>query len=110
MALTEDAKDSILMTGAEQELFLAQTILKHYETHIFTKNLVLDDEILIRVYIKDPQLNEESRYRTQIVRSLQENPAYIFNWLATASYRITAQQISNGLGGFKTITWVRYSI
>ena len=109
MALTEEAKDSFGLNTNELFLFLPTTILKNYEVHIFTKELVLDDEILIRVYIKDPQLNESSIYRTQIIRGLQENPAYIFKWTSTESVFVTAQQIAQGVGGLKSITWVRYS-
>ncbi len=102
MVLTSVDNDELLMNGTEQNLFSSQVALKHYQTNVFFDELVGGDEILVRVYIEDKFAALEKRYRTEIVRGLQDNPARLANWLPTGSYRVTAQQIA---GVNKTITW-----
>ncbi len=106
MALTLADSNELLMTGAEQDLFPSQIGLVHYSTTIFFDELVANDEILIRVYIKDEFDNAERRYRTTIIEGAQVNPATIVNWIPTSQYRVTCQQT---IGALKTISWARYT-
>ncbi len=105
MALVLSDSNELLMDGNEQDLFVKQVGLKQYETDIFFDQLQAGDEITIRVYLDDPFNNVESRYLTIPVEGLQNNPAYIVNWLASSTYRVSCQQIS---GTFRTISWARY--
>jgi len=107
MALTPADQNELLMDGNEQDLFVKQTTLKQYETHIFFDQLAAGDEIQIRVYLDDPFDNEERRYITVSIEGLQTNPAYVVNWLASSTYRVSCQQIT---GTFRTISWVRYEV
>ena len=109
MALILADKGSQLMDGTEQNLFSSQTVLLHYSTSVFFDTLVAGDEILLRVYVKDEQTGGEKKYRTVPIEGIQINSATIVNWITTSSYRVTAQQITQGVGGFKTITWARYT-
>ena len=107
MALTPADQNELLMDGNEQDLFVKQIGLKQYETHIFFDQLAAGDEIQIRAYLDDPFDNMERRYITVPVEGLQTNPAYVVNWLASTTYRVTCQQIT---GTFRTISWVRYEV
>ncbi len=107
MALTLAESNELLMDGTEQDLFVKQTTLKQYETHIFFDQLAAGDEIQIRVYLDDPFDNAERRYTTIPVEGLQNNPAAVVNWLASSTYRVSLQQIS---GTFRTISWARYEV
>lgn len=109
MALTLADKGSLLMDGLEQDLFPSQNGLLHYSVNVFFDELVGGDEILLRTYILDEQVVAQKRQRTYILRGAQQNPATVINWLPTSTYRISAQQITQGVGGFKTITWARYT-
>ena len=107
MALTLAENDELLMDGNEQDLFTQQTVLQQYETHIFFDQLAAGDEILIRVYLHDEKDNAERRYITIPVEGLQDNPAYVVNWLASSTYRVSLQQIS---GTNRTISWERWTV
>jgi len=107
MALELADNNELLMDGNEQDLFAKQLILKQYETHIFFDQLAAGDEIQIRVYLDDPFDNEERRYITVPVEGLQDNPAYVVNWLTSSTYRVSLQQIT---GTFRTISWARYTV
>ncbi len=106
MALTLADSNELLMDGTEQDLFTKQTILQQYETHIFFDELAAGDEIEIRVYLDDEFDNMERRYTTVPVEGLQTNPAFVVNWLASSTYRVTCQQIT---GTNRTISWSRYT-
>ena len=106
MALILADSDELLMDGTEQDLFVKQVGLKHYETHIFFDELQSGDEILIRVYLDDEFDNMERRYITVPVEGLQTNPAQIVNWLTSSTYRVSLEQIT---GTFRTISWARYT-
>ena len=106
MALTLVDNNELLMDGNEQDLFVKQLALLQYETHIFFDTLTAGDEIIIRVYLDDKFDNMERRYITIPVEGSQTNPAYVVNWLASSTYRVTCQQIS---GTFRTISWERYT-
>ncbi len=107
MALTLADSDELLMDGNEQDLFVKQVVLKQYETHIFFDQLAAGDEILIRAYLDDPFDNQERRYITVPVEGLQTNPAFVVNWLASTTYRVSLEQIT---GTFRTISWARYEV
>jgi len=107
MALELADNNELLMDGNEQDLFVKQVGLKQFETHIFFDQLQAGDEIQIRVYLDDPFDNEERRYITVPVEGLQTNPAFIVNWLASTTYRVSLQQIT---GTFRTISWARYQV
>lgn len=107
MALTLADNNELLMDGTEQDLFVKQTTLQQYETHIFFDQLAAGDEIQIRVYIDDKFDNAERRYITVPVEGLQNNPAFVVNWLASSTYRVSLQQIS---GTFRTISWERWIV
>lgn len=106
MALTLADSNELLMDGNEQDLFVKQTGLLQYETHIFFDTLTAGDEILIRVYIDDPKDTAERRYITVPVEGVQTNPAVVVNWLASSTYRVSCQQIT---GTNRTISWARYT-
>ena len=107
MALILADNNELPMTGAEQDLFDKQIGLKQFETHIFFDQLVAGDEILIRVYLNDDFDTSERRYITVPVEGLQTNPAFVVNWLASTTYRVTCEQIT---GFNKTISWSRYEV
>jgi len=108
MALIIADNDELSMNGTfEQDLFVKQTTLKQYETHIFFDDLQAGDEILIRVYLNDPFSNQEKRYLTIPVEGAQINPTYVVNWLASSTYRVSCEQIS---GNNRVISWVRYEV
>ena len=98
--------DELLMNSTEQELFPSQIGLKHYSTKVFFDTLVAGDEILLRVYDEDVFTATEKKYRTTIVRGLQENPEILVNWIQSSSYRVTCEQVS---GSNKIITWALYT-
>jgi len=106
MALENPINNELLMNGTPQNLFPSQVGLKHYSTKIFFDELISGDEILIRVYDDDPFASTEKKYRTTIVKGLQENPEILVNWIPSSSYRVTCQQIS---GTNKTITFALYT-
>lgn len=109
MVLEQADKDELLMDGNEQELFEQLTTLKHYSTKIFFDELEAGDEIIVKVLDLDDQDNMERQYRTYTIRGLQDSPESLINWIPSSGYRITCQQISEGTGGFKTISWVLYT-
>jgi len=106
MALILDISGSLLMNGTEQPLFASQVGLKHYSTKIFFDALLAGDEIMIRVYDLDEDAAVEKKYRTTIVRGVQENPEILVNWMPSSSYRVTCEQVS---GSNKTITFALYT-
>lgn len=105
MGLEPIDNDEKPMDGSEQELFVKQIPLKHYETHISFHELLSGDEIIVRVY-SDFSSILDVKYRTFIIQGLQENPIYIINWIPAEGYRVTAQQVE---GSFKTISWELFS-
>jgi len=98
--------DELLMNGTEQELFASQIGLKHYSTKIFFDELVMGDEILLRIYDLDEFAGVEKLYRTVPIQGLQVNPETLVNWMPSSSYRVTCEQM---VGSFKTITWALYT-
>jgi len=105
MALVSIDNDELLMNGSEQDLFPSEVGLKHYATKIFFDELVAGDEILVRIYSLDKFAAVEKRYRTTHVEGVQQDPELELNWIPSESYRVTCEQITQGAGGFKTITW-----
>lgn len=106
MALELALSGSLLMNGTEQDLFASQVGLKHYSTKVFFDELDNGDEILIRVFDLDEDAATEKKYRTTIVRGIQDNPEILVNWMPSSSYRITCEQIS---GTNRTITFALYT-
>jgi len=107
MALILADSNELLMDGTEQDLFVKQLVLQQYETHIFFDQLVAGDQILIRVYLDDTFDNAERKYLTIPVEGLQDNPAFVVNWLVSSTYRVTCQQMT---GTNRTISWARYEV
>lgn len=105
MAPTLVDSNELLMNGTEQPLFPSQVGLKHYSTKIFFDEMVLGDEIIIRVYDLDEFGTVEKIYRTERVQGLQKSNRLI-NWIPSSSYRVTCQQVT---GTSKTITWALYT-
>jgi len=106
MALELVDNDELLMNGTEQELFPSQVGLKHYSTKIFFDELVMGDEILLRIYDLDEFAATEKKYRTVPIQGAQVNPEILVNWMPSSSYRVTCEQI---VGINKTITWALYT-
>jgi len=102
-------KGEITMDGNEQELFAQVTGLKHYSTKIFFDELEAGDEIIVKVLDLDEQDNMERQYRTYPVEGAQASPESLINWMPSSGYRITCEQITQGTGGFKKLSWVLYS-
>lgn len=105
MGLESVDNGELLMNGSEQNLFPSEVGLKYYSTKVFFHNLVAGDEILVRIYSLDKFSAVERRYRTTHVEGLQQDPELEVNPISSESYRVTCQQITQGIGGFKTITW-----
>ena len=105
MVLTEGANGSIVADGTEQNLFASQTVLKHYVTWLFVNNMVDGDELTVRTFVNDVNASLEKIYEEQIIFDSQSEVAVFLPFVPTDSYRVTIQQ---GVGPFKTFTWVRY--
>ena len=106
MAQQLAAFSELLMDGTEQDLFVKQTGIRQYETHIFFDELAAGDEILIRIYLDDKFNDAEKKYDTIPIAGLQINPAFVANWLPSSTYRVSCQQIT---GTFRTISWERWT-
>lgn len=104
MALESLDNGEQLMDGSPNELFPVETALKHYTAKIFFTELEMDDEIIIRIFDLDKFAVVEKQNRKVIIRGIQESET-IVNWIPSGGFRITCEQISQGVGGFKTITW-----
>jgi len=105
MGLESIDDDELLMNGTPQDLFPSQVALKHYTTKIFFDELVAGDEIHIRIFDLDKFAGVEKQYRKTIIRGVQESAETLMNWISSGSFRVSCEQISQGVGGFKTITW-----
>ena len=97
--------NELLMNGTEQELFPSQVGLKHYTVKMFFDQMVLGDEIMVRVYDKDEFAGVEKIYRIERVSGVQQSNR-LFNWIPSSSFRITCEQVT---GPPKTITWALYT-
>jgi len=104
MVLANPANGVKLMDGSEQTLFIDGG-LKHYATRIFFNELVAGDEIIVRVYDLNPSIPIEHTYRTVSIEGSQTDPAVEFNWLQSDHYRISCEQINQGVGGNKSISF-----
>jgi len=109
MVLLLADKGEILMDGTEQELFAQVTGLKHYSTKIFFDELEAGDEITVKVLDLDEQDNQERQYRSYPIEGAQSSPESLINWMPSSGYRITCEQITQGSGGFKTLSWALYT-
>ena len=92
------------MTGAEDNLFVSQTTLKHYATHVFLHNMTSTDTIIIRVYVKDVDTGVEKLFITATATGVQSDPDVFVPFLPTSSYRVTCEQTA---GTNRAIPWTR---
>jgi len=108
MPLTEGDKGPLLLDGTIQDLIATVTGLKYYSGHVFLDNLVSGDSIEFVIYIYDPVSATQKIYDKFTVSGLQTTPTTFIPNLPTEQFRVTAQQTASGVGGYKTINFVRY--
>ena len=108
MVLTEGTKGALLMDGTVQNIIASATGLKYYSAWLFVNALVSGDSITFTIYANDPQASTEKIYDQFTVSGAQTKTAVFIPNIPTDSFRVTAQQTSDGAGGKKTINYVRY--
>jgi len=107
MGLIEGGKGTPIITGSTADLFVPQTVLKHYSTWIFFNNLQNGDSFEIVIFVNDPNIAASERiYDRFTVNDSQANkPGVFIPYITTDSYRITAQKL---FGTDRELRWVRY--
>lgn len=95
---------SQLVTGAEVQLFAAQTALRYYTIWIFLNPMVAADEFTIRIYVQDAAAGTERLYSERALVGVQSEPSFYLAPILMDHFRVTIQKIA---GTDRTFLWRR---
>lgn len=89
----------------ETNLFSPQTPSRHYATQVFLDQMVIDDVLILRVYIFDNNASLERLYDSQEFKGPQGIEGIYIPFIPVeGGYRVSAQRSSSSN---ITITWNR---